>query len=161
MSITFIVNSALIVTLSALCIGTAIKFWHYGIRDLLLLSSPLVVILGFFVLPLLIFNMFIFHSEKLGDIFKAKKPNSKVSEIDFKNLSLLTRLELSFIVSFTFIRLYPLIVGAAASTILSLSNGKRDSWFNLSNLNNFIERFLQESMSMGKIRVGNVLKRTV
>ncbi|UUZ80616.1 hypothetical protein LJK88_38150 [Paenibacillus sp. P26] len=120
MSIDFVLKFVLLVTFFALCLGTAIKFWMYGIRDLYLLLSPVVIIGLVLVLPVVIFNVVLFHFEKI-------EGKLKEHHIIKNSMSLSKRITLGIVVCKILIEQLPLLIGWTAQIISKSLSSRRET----------------------------------
>lgn len=116
MEIKFVLQSSLIILFVSLCLGTSLKFWSYGIRNLGLIFVPPVVMIGCVLLPAAVSYFIIFKLNKLLD------------DKSIKKIPIQFRLSLGINSFFVGIRAYPMFVGLISQYILGLKVENRVKW---------------------------------
>lgn len=107
MSFSFVITSLSIIVLIGLIVGTAVKLWMYGIKDLLLLLSPIILVTGVVVAPIYLINLIIFHPIKIKNALK------------LENFTIWSRLKAGISFFVIAIQFYPFFVGIIAKALSS------------------------------------------
>jgi hypothetical protein len=124
MSLSFVLWTLVGMVFLGATLGTAVKMWFYGIRDLMLLMSPVLVIALVVGLPLFIMNMVLFHPEQIDRRRDTGSANKKVLIADMKPVR---RFWFAVVLSLHMFEHYPTVVGAAAYLLAAVLEGRKVS----------------------------------